>query len=135
MRGPAGHETVFAYRFACSQLQSQVNAAGKVEWFVIQADGSKYILATTEPQANALVWLDAAGICKTGGVEVPVISPEAAALVQSGRLTLTPVYLPPQTFPVAWVLVAVAALGMGAIALRRQPMPTIQGLLGGNDEN
>jgi hypothetical protein len=82
-----------------------------------------------------LVWLDAAGICKTGGDIVPILSPTAAASVQSGRLTLTPSYIPQSTgVPVVlWLLVPVV-LVLGAIALRPQSIPSVQGFLGGGDD-
>jgi hypothetical protein len=104
------------------------------EHFVVMPDGSQYVLATTPPMAAASVWLDASGICKTGGVTVPILSPDAAAVAQTGRLTLTPQYLQPQNFPLPWVLVAVAVVGMGAIALRPK-LETLKLLAGGNDEN
>lgn len=133
--GPAGHHHAIAYRPGCQQLLSQLNPQGLTDWFVTMPDGSQYILATIPPTTpNPLIWLDSSGICKTGGEIVPILSPEAAASVQSGRLTLTPQYVQSQSFPVAWVLVAaVVALGMGAIALRNQ-VPTIKLLGGGNED-
>lgn len=133
--GPAGHYHALAYRPACHQLHSQLNPQGLTDWFVTMPDGSQYILATIPPTTpNPLIWLDAAGICKTAGEIVPILSPTAAASVQSGRLTLTPQYIQAEAFPFWALAVVVIALGMGAIALRRQSMPTIQGLLGGSDE-
>jgi len=134
--GPAGHHKAIAFRPACLQLQAQLNPDGMAEYFITMPTGEKYILATIEPTPTALVWLDAAGICKTGGDIVPILSPTAAASVQSGRLTLTPSYIPQSTgFPVVlWLLVAVISLVLGAIALRPQSIPSIQGFLGGGDD-
>jgi len=133
--GPAGHHHALAYRPACHQLKSQLNPQGQTDWFVTMPDGGKYILSTIPPTTpNPLLWLDSSGICKTAGEIVPILSPEAAASVASGRLTLTPQYLQPQGFPLAWVLVGVAVLGMGAIALRPK-LETLKLLAGENDEN
>lgn len=122
-RGPAGHEHVFKYRFACSQLKSRVNANSKTEWYVTKADGSDYVLHTMAPQPNATLWLDTAGICKTGGEIVPVVSPQEAAAAQPQRLELTPHYIPQTQAPMALTLGAVALGGVGImIYFRRQIM-------------
>ncbi|MGB0560188.1 MAG: hypothetical protein ACPGVO_00075 [Spirulinaceae cyanobacterium] len=102
---PAGHHDALAYRPACSQLKRRL-VNDQTEWFVTLPDGSDYTLATIPPmpQAQSHASLDAAGYCKTGGEDVPIIAPEDAIATIGHRLELTPVMA--QTPALPWLTIA-----------------------------
>ena len=72
---PAGHDGI-AYRPGCDQLINQL-VGDRVQWGVQLPDGEFYILGTRppEPIKQAHAALDAQGLCKVNGAEVPIVSP------------------------------------------------------------
>ncbi len=134
---PAGHHDTLAYRPDCGQVQSSRDASG-VTWFVTMPDGSPYIIASGLPAMSALqahLFLDAAGLCKLNGVEVPIVSPSQAP-AQLTRATVTPT-LPATSSGLSPLAIAltVAAIGCLALAARsythRQPDPLQSRFLNG----
>ncbi len=80
-----------AFRPACSQLVP-IERAGQVLWTVTMSDGARIELATYEPMPEqaAYVWLDAEGICKINGVEVPLVYVDQVPQRQVAQVTTTP---------------------------------------------
>ena len=71
---PAGHEDI-AFRPACTQLQEIGQANGLTAWAISLPDGGRRVLAEYEPMATSLAYsyLDASGLCKVAGADVPIV--------------------------------------------------------------
>jgi len=80
-----------AFRPACSQLVP-IEQKGQVLWTVTMSDGARVELATYEPMPEqaASFWLDAEGICKINGVEVPLVYIDQVPQRQVAQVTTTP---------------------------------------------
>jgi len=87
---PATAPTI-AFRPACSQLVP-IEVEGQVFWTVTMSDGDRFELATYEPMPvqDAHFWLDAEGICKINGVEVPLVYVDQVPQRQVAQVTTTP---------------------------------------------
>jgi len=109
---PAGHHDAIAYRPACSQLVPSLNADGLTDWTVTLPDGSNYILATIAPmpESQSHAALDASGLCKVGGDDVPIVAP-GHLLTLTQRPTVTNI-TPPAAPPYGAI-----GLGLGAVVL------------------
>lgn len=135
---PAGHHDALAYRPACPQLKAQV-VGDEVQWFVTLPSGENYILATTptgQSTVQAYAGLDASGICKTGGVDVPIVSPTDAIAIVSTRQEVTPFMMQPQSSngSTLWVAaVVVGAIGYVLYGKCKDRLPTIKFISGGDD--
>ena len=70
---PAGHEDI-AFRPSCAQL-APVQQGDVVHWTINLSDGQQRVLYRLPPltQDQAFRELGTAGICKVGGVDVPLI--------------------------------------------------------------
>ena len=75
IRSPAGHNSI-AYLPSCDQLISLEGEGNQEVFGVYFSSGEFYPLATREKQPRDVqnAALDAEGICKNGGVEVPIVS-------------------------------------------------------------
>ena len=71
---PAGHNDL-GFRPACTQLQEIGQANGLTAWAISLPDGGRRVLAEYEPMATSLAYsyLDASGLCKVGGADVPIV--------------------------------------------------------------
>jgi hypothetical protein len=71
---PAGHDDI-AFRPACSQVGAVFQANGLVAHTIPLPDGSIRTLVEMPPMDGAKVVreLDTAGLCKVGGIDVPII--------------------------------------------------------------
>jgi hypothetical protein len=71
---PAGHDDI-AFRPACGQVGAVFQANGLVAHTIPLPDGSIRTLVEMPPMDGAKVVreLDTAGLCKVGGIEVPII--------------------------------------------------------------
>lgn len=71
---PAGHDDI-AFRPACSQLQEIGLANGLTAWAISLPDGDTRVLAEYDPMSrtSAHAFLDASGLCKVGGEQVPIV--------------------------------------------------------------
>jgi hypothetical protein len=80
-----------AFRPACSQL-IPVEIEGRIFWTVTMSDGDRIELAAYEPMSvqDAHFWLDAEGICKINGVEVPLVYVDQVPQRQVTQVTTTP---------------------------------------------
>jgi hypothetical protein len=115
---PAGHHEALAYRPACSQLVPSLNADGLTDWTVTLPDGTQYTLATIAPmpESQSHAALDASGLCKVGGADVPIVAPgHLLTLTQRPTVTNIPKPAAPPYGALALVLGAVV---LGAIAVR-----------------
>jgi len=80
-----------AFRPACSQLVP-IEIEGRIFWTVTMSDGDRVELAAYEPmpEQEAHFWLDAEGICKINGVEVPLVYVDQVPQRQVAQVTTTP---------------------------------------------
>lgn len=84
-----------AFRPACSQLVP-IEMEGTVFWTITMSDGDRIELAAYAPmpEQEAHFWLDAEGICKINGVNVPLVYVDQVPQRQVAQVTTTP-ELPP----------------------------------------
>ncbi|MDA0269059.1 MAG: hypothetical protein O3A14_19390 [Cyanobacteria bacterium] len=109
---PAGHDDI-AFRPACTQLVSVYQANGLNAFTVPLPDGTIRTLAEL-PQMSpgqAHAWLDSSGLCKVGGIDVPILFTDQLPQQQTARVSAsvmegTPV---PDGVPIA----AIASEGGG----------------------
>lgn len=87
---PATAEDI-AFRPACSQLVP-MQMDNTVFWTVTMSDGERRELTAYAPmpEQSAHFWLDAEGICKINGVEVPLVYTEQVPQRQVAQVTTTP---------------------------------------------
>ena len=80
-----------AFRPACSQLVP-IEVEGRVFWTVTMSDGQRRELAVYAPmpEQEAHFWLDADGVCKIGGVDVPLVYVDQVPQRQVAQVTTTP---------------------------------------------
>jgi hypothetical protein len=80
-----------AFRPACSQLVP-IEIEGRIFWTVTMSDGDLVELAAYAPMPTqeAHFWLDAEGICKINGVEVPLVYIDQVPQRQVAQVTTTP---------------------------------------------
>ena len=71
---PAGHDDI-AFRPACNQVGAMMQANGLVAHTINLPDGSLRTLVEMPPMsgADAVREMDAMGLCKVGGIDVPII--------------------------------------------------------------
>jgi len=115
---PAGHHDALAYRPACSQLVPSLNADGLTDWAVTMPDGGQYTLATIAPmpETQSHAALDASGLCKVGGADVPIVRPgHLLTLTQRPTVTNVP---KPAAVPYGVIGLVLGAVVLGAIAVR-----------------
>lgn len=119
---PAGHEEAIAYRPACHQLTPSAQD-GLTHWQVSLTDGRPYTLATmpSQPLPDAYAAMDASGLCKVGGADVPIMTPEDAIASQPSRLTVTPVMVQPSSnLPSILLMVGLVVLVIGGWFISQQ---------------
>jgi|GEM_PF-1234559 len=87
---PAGHEDI-AFRPACTQLVP-IQRGNTVFWTVTLSDGNQRVLQHFPPlsQKEAFFELDAYGLCKIGGVEVPLVYTSQVPQRQVAQVTTSP---------------------------------------------
>lgn len=80
-----------AFRPACTQLVP-IEQGNRIFWTVTMADNKRIELAAYTPMSvqEAHFWLDAEGICKIGGVEVPLVYADQVPQRQVAQVTTTP---------------------------------------------
>lgn len=80
-----------AFRPACNQL-IPIRSGNRVFWTVTMSDGDRRELAAYKPMGTqeAHFWLDAEGVCKIGGVEVPLVYVDQVPQRQVAQVTTTP---------------------------------------------
>lgn len=80
-----------AFRPSCNQL-IPIQAGNTVFWTVTMSDGDRRELAAYKPMSTqeAHFWLDAEGICKINGVEVPLVYVDQVPQRQVAQVTTTP---------------------------------------------
>ncbi|MEO0374701.1 MAG: hypothetical protein AAF329_08770 [Cyanobacteria bacterium P01_A01_bin.17] len=80
-----------AFRPACTQLVP-IEQGNRIFWTVTMADNKRIELAAYTPMSvqEAHFWLDAEGICKIGGVEVPLVYVDQVPQRQVAQVTTTP---------------------------------------------
>lgn len=71
---PAGFNEI-AFRPACDQLAPVLQADGTTAWTLAMPDGQIKTMAQYPPMETpmAWAWLDADGLCKIGGDQVPIV--------------------------------------------------------------
>jgi hypothetical protein len=116
---PAGHDDI-AFRPACSQVGLVLQANGKVAHTIPLPDGTLRTLVEMPPMtaADAAREMDAMGLCKVGGIDVPVIFTDQLPQQQTARVSASVV----NAAPVATVAsdgggFPVWPLGLGLVAL------------------
>lgn len=87
---PAGHDDI-AFRPSCDQL-IPIQQGDKVFWTITLSDGQQRVLQHFPPlsQQEAYWELDAYGICKIGGVNVPLVYTAQVPQRQVATVTTTP---------------------------------------------
>ena len=87
---PATHDDI-AFRPACSQLVP-IQQGEWVFWTVTLSDGEQRTLQTFPPMTteDAYLYLDAHGLCKLGGVEVPLLFTAQVPHRQVAQFSVTP---------------------------------------------
>ena len=80
-----------AFRPACSQLVP-IQQGNRIFWTGTMADNDRIELAAYTPMSvqAAHFWLDAEGICKIGGVDVPLVYADQVPQRQVAQVTTTP---------------------------------------------
>ena len=80
-----------AFRPACTQLVP-IEQGNRIFWTVTMADNKRIELAAYKPMSvqEAHFWLDAEGICKIGGVDVPLVYVDQVPQRQVAQVTTTP---------------------------------------------
>lgn len=120
---PAGHDDI-AFRPACDQLVP-IQREHQVFWTITLSDGEQRVLQAFPPlsQRDAFYELDAYGICKIGGFQVPLVytsqvpqrqvaqfsvSPTEGDLSQAGQTIQT--VTPQQSSSSPWLTVVLGAV-------------------------
>lgn len=87
---PAGHDDI-AFRPACDQLVP-IQRGHQVFWTITLSDGQQRVLQHFPPlpQLDAYKELDAYGICKLGGADVPLVYTSQVPQRQVATVTTTP---------------------------------------------
>lgn len=131
---PAGHDDI-AFRPGCLQVQSILQANGMVAHTIALPNGRIRILAEMPPMDGdrALLYLDTAGLCKVGGVDVPIIMADQLPQQSIARVSASVSGAPPiaidatgeggGSFPVMPIAIGGGVLAIAAllfIALQRR---------------
>jgi hypothetical protein len=93
---PAGHDDI-AFRPACTQLVAVYQANGLNAFTVPLPDGTIRTLAEL-PQMSpgqAHAWLDSSGLCKVGGIDVPILFTDQLPQQQTARVSASVVNAAP----------------------------------------
>jgi len=87
---PAGHDDI-AFRPACTQLVP-IQRENTIFWTITLSDGQQRVLQHFPPlpQLDAYKELDAYGICKLGGADVPLVYTAQVPQRQVAQVTTTP---------------------------------------------
>ena len=87
---PAGHDDI-AFRPACTQLVP-IQRENTIFWTITLSDGQQRVLQHFPPlpQQAAFYELDAYGICKIGGADVPLVYTSQAPQRAVATVTTTP---------------------------------------------
>lgn len=115
---PAGHDDI-AFRPACTQLVAVYQANGLNAFTVPLPDGTIRTLAEL-PQMSpgqAHAWLDSSGLCKVGGIDVPILFTDQLPQQQTVRVSASVVNAAPVATVAEGPGFPVLPLGLGLVAL------------------
>ena len=115
---PAGHDDI-AFRPACTQVGLVLQANGKVAHTIPLPDGTLRTLVEMPPMtaADAAREMDAMGLCKVGGIDVPVIFTDQLPQQQTARVSASVVNAAPVATVAEGQGFPVLPLGLGLVAL------------------
>ena len=114
---PAGHDDI-AFRPACGQVGAMMQANGLVAHTINLPDGTIRVLAEMPPMDGGRVVreLDTAGLCKVGGINVPIIKSDQLPQQSIARISASVGDAPPVT-TIASEGVPLLPIGIGAVVL------------------